>query len=108
MRPASARSVLETAGGRRWRVRETVLATAARRCWCGLDAVGGHDTTSNTVGKLRQAQAQAAVARRRRRAVMLSAPFDENPEPRAPRCAPSWRDNLKAIEAALAACRGTR
>ncbi len=94
---------VETAGGRPLAVRETVLRSGGKALlvWSWM-RIGGHDTTSNTIGKFYQAGSKALFRGDDGAAMMLSAPFDENPETARTALRAFLADNLKAVDAALA------
>jgi exosortase A len=94
----------ETAGGRPLSVHEAVLRRngQALLVWNWM-RVGGRDTTSNAVGKLLQAQSKLLLRGDDGAAVMLSAPFDDNPETARTALRAFLADNLKAVDDALAA-----
>jgi exosortase A len=100
---------LETAGGRPLALRETVLRNGGKALlvWSWM-RIGGHDTTSNTVGKFYQAGSKALLRGDDGAAVMLSAPFDENPELARTALRAFLADNLKAVDAALAHAAGAQ
>jgi exosortase A len=93
---------LETAGGRPLALRETVLRSGSRSLlvWSWM-RIGGHDTTSNTIGKFYQAGSKALLRGDDGAALMLSAPFDEHPEAARAALRAFLADNLKAVDAAL-------
>jgi exosortase A len=94
---------VETAGGRPLTVRETVLRDGGKGLlvWSWM-RIGGHDTTSNAIGKLYQAGSKAMLRGDDGAALMLSAPFDEHPEAARAALRAFVADNLKAVDAALA------
>jgi exosortase A len=93
----------ETAGGRPLALRETVLRSGSQSLlvWSWM-RIGGHDTTSNTIGKFYQAGSKALLRGDDGAALMLSAPFDEHPEAARAALRAFLADNLKAVDAALA------
>jgi len=98
----------ETVGGQSVTVRETVLRKdggGALLVWDWMH-IGGHDTTSNVVGKLWQMESKALLRGDDGAAIMLSAPLDENPDTARAALRAFLKDNLGAINAALAAAHG--
>jgi EpsI family protein len=93
----------ETAGGRPLALRETVLRSGSQSLlvWSWM-RIGGHDTTSNTIGKFYQAGSKALLRGDDGAALMLSAPFDEHSETARAALRAFLADNLKAVDAALA------
>jgi EpsI family protein len=93
----------ETAGGRPLALRETVLRSGSQSLlvWSWM-RIGGHDTTSNTIGKFYQAGSKALLRGDDGAALMLSAPFDDNPAAARAALRAFLADNLKAVDAALA------
>jgi len=100
---------VESAGGRPLALRETVLRNGGKALvvWSWM-RIGGHDTTSNTIGKFYQAGSKALLRGDDGAAMMLSAPFDENPETARNALRAFLADNLKAVDAALAHAAGAR
>jgi exosortase A len=100
---------VETAGGRSLALRETVLRSGGKALlvWSWM-RIGGHETTSNVVGKFYQAGSKALLHGDDGAAVMLSAPFDEHPDAARTALRAFLADNLKAVDAALAHAAGTR
>jgi EpsI family protein len=100
---------LETAGGRPLALRETVLRNGGKALlvWSWM-RIGGHDTTSNVVGKFYQAGSKALLQGDDGAALMLSAPFDEHPDAARAALRAFLADNLKAVDATLAHAAGTR
>lgn len=98
----------ETIGGQHVTVRETVLRKdggGALLVWDWMH-IGGHDTTSNVVGKLWQMESKALLRGDDGAAIMLSAPLDENPDTARAALRAFLKDNLAAVNAALAAAHG--
>jgi exosortase A len=97
---------LESAGGRQLALRETTLQGPQGKLlvWHWFH-VGGHDTASNAVGKLRQAQSKLLFRGDDGAAIMLSAPFSDNADEARAALQPFLVQHLDAIEAALAATR---
>jgi EpsI family protein len=93
---------VEQAAGRALGVRETVLRREGHAIlvWDWIH-VGGRDTTSNAVGKLLQAKSKLLMRGDDGAAVMLSAPFDENPDTARAALRAFLANNLGAIDAAL-------
>jgi exosortase A len=99
---------VETVGGRTLAVRETVLRSDGKAImvWDWM-RIGGHETTSNIVGKLRQMQAKALLRGDDGAALMLSAPLDDSPDAARAALRAFLNDNLAAVDAALQAAGGT-
>ncbi|WP_036171750.1 exosortase A [Massilia sp. 9096] len=96
--------VTETIGGRSVTLRETVLRKdggGALLVWDWMH-IGGHDTTSNVVGKLWQMESKALLRGDDGAAIMLSAPLDENPDTARATLHAFLLDNYKNINKALA------
>jgi EpsI family protein len=99
---------VETIGGQAVTLRETVLrkdSGGALLVWDWM-RIGGHDTTSNVVGKLWQMESKALLRGDDGAAIMLSAPLDENPDAARAALRAFLKDNLPAMNAALAAAHG--
>ncbi|MGJ7915224.1 exosortase A [Massilia sp. LXY-6] len=98
---ASARRT-ENVGGTMLAVRETVLRREGRALlvWDWM-RVGDRDITSNAVGKLLQAQSKLLLRGDDGAAVMLSAPFDEQPDAARATLHSFLLDNYKHINATL-------
>jgi EpsI family protein len=92
----------ETVDGNAVTVRETVLRRDGRALlvWDWMD-VDGHDTTRAAVGKLLQARSKLLLRGDDGAAVMLSAPFDDNPDAARATLHSFLLDNYKNIKAAL-------
>jgi EpsI family protein len=97
---------LESAGGRQLALRETTLQGPQGKLlvWHWF-RVGDHDTASNAVGKLRQAESKLLFRGDDGAAIMLSAPFGDNPDEARAALRPFLVQHLAAIEAALVATR---
>jgi len=97
---AAART--ENAGGRTLALQETVLRRPGQAIlvWHWM-RIGGHDTTSNAVGKLLQAQSKLLLRGDDGAALMLSTPFDENPETARAALRAFLADNLQAVDRTL-------
>ena len=95
---------IENVGGRALGLRETVLRREGHAIvvWDWMQ-VGGRDTTSNAVGKLLQARSKMLLQGDDGAAVMLSAPFDENPDTARAALHAFLASQLGAIDATLAA-----
>jgi exosortase A len=93
---------LETAGGRPLALRETVLRNGGKALlvWSWM-RIGGHDTTSNVVGKFYQAGSKALLQGDDGAALMLSAPFDEHPDAARAALRAFLAENYKNIDSAL-------
>jgi exosortase A len=93
---------VETAGGHPLALRETVLRNGGKALvvWSWM-RIGGHDTTSNTIGKFYQAGSKALLHGDDGAALMLSAPFDENPETARAALRAFLSENYPTINAAL-------
>jgi hypothetical protein len=63
--------------------------------------IGGHDTTSNVVGKFYQAGSKALLQGDDGAALMLSAPFDEHPDAARAALRAFLAENYKNIDSAL-------
>jgi exosortase A len=98
---ASARRT-DTVDGNTVTVRETVLRRDGRALlvwdWMRVD---GRDTTSAAVGKLLQARSKLLLRGDDGAAVMLSAPFDDNPDAARATLHSFLLDNYKNIKVAL-------
>jgi EpsI family protein len=83
-------------------VRETVLHREGQAVlvWNWM-RIGGRDTTSNAIGKLLQAKSKLLLRGDDGAALMLSAPFDENPDSARTALRAFLADNLGTIDAAL-------
>jgi len=83
-------------------VRETVLRSEGRALlvWDWM-RIGEHETTSNAVGKLLQAQSKLLLRGDDGAAVMLSSPFDEQPDAARATLLSFLLDNYKHINVAL-------
>jgi EpsI family protein len=83
-------------------VRETVLRSEGRALlvWDWM-RIGGRETTSNAVGKLLQAQSKLLLRGDDGAAVMLSAPFDEQPDAARATLLSFLLDNYKNINDTL-------
>jgi EpsI family protein len=94
----------ENVGGHTLAVRETVLRREGHAIlvWDWMQ-VGGSNTTSNAVGKLLQARSKLLLQGDDGAAVMLSAPFDEDPAAARAALHAFLAANLGAIDTALAA-----
>jgi EpsI family protein len=68
--------------------------------------VGGHDTASNAVGKLRQAQSKLLFRGDDGAAIMLSAPMGEQADEARAALRSFLADNYKAVDSTLAAAAG--
>ncbi|ALK95205.1 exosortase [Massilia sp. WF1] len=92
----------ETVDGVALTVRETVLRRDGRALlvWDWM-RVGDRDVTSNAVGKLLQAQSKLLLHGDDGAAVMLSAPFDEQPDAARATLHSFLLDNYKVINLAL-------
>ena len=92
----------ENVNGTALTVRETVLRREGRALlvwdWMRVD---GRDTTSNAVGKLLQARSKLMLRGDDGAAMMLSAPFDEDPAAARAALHAFLADNLGAIDTAL-------
>jgi exosortase A len=99
----------ETAGGRPLALRESVLRDGGKSLlvWSWM-RIGGHETTSNTIGKFYQAGSKALLRGDDGAAIMLSAPFEENPELARTALRAFLADNLKAVDTALAHAAGAQ
>lgn len=100
----------ETSGSRKLAVRETILHNRAGGHmlvwqWYRID---GHDTASNVVGKLRQAEARLMFRGDEGAAVLLSAPYGANQDEARAVLRRFVADNLQAIDTAIDAARDTR
>jgi EpsI family protein len=97
-----SRQHVETVGGRPLAVRETVLRDGGRALlvWSWM-RIGGHDTTSNAIGKFYQAGSKALLRGDDGAAVMLSAPFDESPDAARATLHSFLVENYKNIDNAL-------
>jgi EpsI family protein len=98
---------LETVGDRQLALRETTLQGPQGKLlvWHWF-RVGGHDTASNAVGKLRQAQSKLLFRGDDGAAIMLSAPFVDKADEARAALRSFMADNYKSIDAALAAAAG--
>jgi exosortase A len=92
----------ESARGRPLVLQETVLRRPGQAIlvWNWM-RIGGHDTTSNAVGKLLQAQSKLLLRGDDGAALMLSAPFDDNPDAARAALRAFLADNLQAVDQAL-------
>jgi exosortase A len=97
-----SRQHVETVDGRPLAVRETVLRDGGRALlvWSWM-RIGGHDTTSNAIGKFYQAGSKALLRGDDGAAVMLSAPFDESPDAARATLHSFLVENYKNIDNAL-------
>lgn len=97
----------EPLGGRNFVVRETTLRNAGGPIlvwqWIWIDQ---RETANDYVGKIWQAQAKLALRPDDGAAVMLSAPYSENPQEARVALRAFLAANLAPIEAALATTRG--
>ncbi|HEX9173233.1 MAG TPA: exosortase A [Telluria sp.] len=98
---------LEPVGGRQLAVRETTLQGPEGKLlvWHWF-RVGGHDTASNAVGKLRQAQSKLLFRGDDGAAIMLSAPYGEQADDARAALRSFLLDNYKAVDATLVAAAG--
>ncbi|HEU5436211.1 MAG TPA: EpsI family protein, partial [Telluria sp.] len=98
---------IETVGGRQLAMRETTLQGPQGKLlvWHWF-RVGGHDTASNAVGKLRQAQSKLLFGGDDGAAVMLSAPYGEQADEARAALRSFLSDNYKAVDATLVAAAG--
>jgi exosortase A len=96
----------ETVDGRSLTLRETVLRSGDRALlvWDWM-RVGGHDTPSNVAGKLWQMQAKVLLQGDDGAAVMLSAPFEDNPATARATLKSFLLDNYQYINTALVKAR---
>lgn len=98
----------ENIGGQAVTVRETVLrkdSGGALLVWDWM-RIGGHDTTSNVAGKLWQTASKALLRGDDGAAIMLAAPLDENPDAARAALRAFLKDNLAAVNTALATAHG--
>lgn len=97
---------VESAAGRELALRETRLQGPGGTLlvWHWL-WVGGHHTASNYAGKLWQAGAKLRFGGDDAAAVMLAAPYAENPEQARAALRAFLADNINAVDAALVATR---
>jgi EpsI family protein len=98
----AAASRTETAGGRALVLQETVLRRPGQAIlvWNWM-RIGGHDTASNATGKLLQAQSKLLLRGDDGAALMLSTPFDDNPDAARAALRAFLADNLQAVDRAL-------
>jgi exosortase A len=98
---------LETAGGRQLAMRESTLQGPQGKLlvWHWF-RVGGHDTASNAIGKLRQAQSKLLFGGDDGAAIMLSAPYGERADEARAALRSFLLENYKAVDATLAAAAG--
>jgi exosortase A len=92
----------ESAAGRALALQETVLRRPGQAIlvWHWM-RIGGHDTTSNAVGKLLQAQSKLLLRGDDGAALMLSTPLDDNPDAARAALRAFLADNLPAVDQAL-------
>jgi exosortase A len=102
-----AGSRLETVGGHQLALRETTLQGPQGKLlvWHWF-RVGGVDTASNAVGKLRQAQSKLLFRGDDGAAIMLSAPYGDKADEARAALRSFMADNYKAVDATLAAAAG--
>jgi EpsI family protein len=105
--PTASALRTEQPGGRNFVVRETTLRSASGPIlvwqWIWIDQ---RATANDYVGKIWQAQAKLAFRPDDGAAVMLSAPFSENPQEARAALRAFLAANLAPIETALATTRG--
>jgi EpsI family protein len=95
---------IAAAGGRQLALRETTLQGPQGKLlvWHWF-RIGAHDTASNAVGKLRQAESKLLFRGDDGAAIMLSAPYADDPAEARAALEPFLAQHAGAIEAALAA-----
>jgi exosortase A len=103
----SASTRLEAVDGRQLALRETALQGPQGKLlvWHWF-RVGGIDTASNAVGKLRQAQSKLLFRGDDGAAIILSAPYGEQVDEARAALRSFMADNYKAVDATLAAAAG--